>query len=698
MKDYNHNIAAYFLNLKLDDIPAIYDSFNKLAIVPVFEQQALEEIKKSGINEQTFLVNNNKVWGWDTRKDTSVLELKDINLDELLKILELPTVDKIPTLDLDNLLENKFNNYYFLETDTTNNIAEAVNQYDALGLTHDGNKETLLEYLVTSNTLDGKLFVFNNEIYGPDIMLGEKLKEELGIPSDGKIKTFKLSELLEQQQIDLDSVKNDFSNQRSYPALPDYRKTKAVTLAAIEADYQNVMDVPVSVINENIALKMAERDGKSLEMIPREYITEDLCLNAVSSEGMALKFVPDKFHSDKLYQKAVENDCWALQLVPEEKRTKDLCRSAITEALEYSHQGYNIIEHIPHSDICYQVFKHASDSNRVDIIELLEKISPDIVDKKIALKAIEGDANAINFIPKDLKTPDFYNEAVKANGYLLAYIPDKVKTPEMCLNVIGSCSDLGYEPLAMIAYVPYPDICIKYLKEAKGSVDVFEVFASIPENVLTPKLVNPAIDLDIECFKYIPDSMKTKEMCLKVIDEIGPSEDPFRYIPTKLRTDEHYQRAVEVNENAILWIPEDKVTHQMCLSVISKNEKDIWKIPEIMRTPEVYLTVVKKNKSLEVFVPRTISNAEEMNIYRFGILAEKNMNQTLTVNQIKDLYEGKTLTIKDKDANSGKEKIVNVSYNKVKNTLDYRYPVLDKIRNVFRSKDQGIHPPSKKRI
>src|SRR5206468_965365 len=67
------------------------------------------------------------------------------------------------------------------------------------------------------------------------------------------------------------------------------------------------------------------------------------------------------------------------------------------------------------------------------------------------LNKVSKDGNALEYVPDVLKTPELCLAAVSDNGYALKYVFDELKTPELCLAAVSKegCA-LEYVPDELI--------------------------------------------------------------------------------------------------------------------------------------------------------------------------------------------------------------------------------------------------------
>ncbi|MBF0647443.1 DUF4116 domain-containing protein [Dysgonomonas sp. GY75] len=494
--EHKNKDTAYFLMLNRGDIQSPFRLFRRLGIKPVFdENEYFDKLKQEGTGRVKLLVYNKKAWAWTGLSGNKPESLKDIPPDEILKILGLPPEDKIPSYELDRSIQFKYPDYYWLETDKDMPRPEFANQCYSLGLIYKDELEGLANYPWPVN----KLLVVEHKIYGPENITGKEAMKELEIDPGKSIQTFKLTDLVKQHERDIRLVEEDFRMTGHFSGLPTHRKTEAVILAAIKADYNNIGYVPVSAINQRIAETMASIDGKSLEIIPNELITKEICMSAVSNDGMALEFVPEKFHSEELFERAIENECWALRFVPEDKKTEALCYPAARQAMDLEYEGFRIARYIPYPAICLDILKEAAQT--YDVRSILSTSRKETIDREIALEAVKRDINCLGLIPQEVRTPDFYKQALKADGRMLQYIPGEMKTPEACLEAVckdpalavhvpasvSAGSDMNIYRFAMAVKKQEPQLALAQIRELYGGrnveIDYTVAGTSIPRKV-----------------------------------------------------------------------------------------------------------------------------------------------------------------------------------------------------------------------
>ena len=126
-------------------------------------------------------------------------------------------------------------------------------------------------------------------------------------------------------------------NQDYFRTLPEYRKTVAVSLAAVSLRGSDLEYVPEAVISKGFegreicraALAAKDADCTILPYIPFPDVQkEGVQRFSVDTPAFILHSFTD-IQDAKMAQEAVKADAYCIQLVPDKLLTKDLCRTAL---------------------------------------------------------------------------------------------------------------------------------------------------------------------------------------------------------------------------------------------------------------------------------------------------------------------------------------------------------------------------------
>jgi hypothetical protein len=144
-----------------------------------------------------------------------------------------------------------------------------------------------------------------------------------------------------------------------YSTLPDWRKTEAVSIAAVSAHSENLDYVPDYALTPDIcraALTAKDADLYILSKIPFVEVQKE-AIKKFSDEGNPA-FVLYSFTgiSDaQMAREAVKADAYCLQLVPDRLITEDLCRTA----MQSLNADRKVLEFIPERFLTQAVCEEA---------------------------------------------------------------------------------------------------------------------------------------------------------------------------------------------------------------------------------------------------------------------------------------------------------------------------------------------------
>ena len=139
-----------------------------------------------------------------------------------------------------------------------------------------------------------------------------------------------------------------------------------------------------------------------------------------------------------------------------------------------------------------------------------------------ALKAVKRRGRALADAPEDFRWPELCQEAVKAAGSALEFVPDIWKDEEMCLTAV---TRNGYA----LMFVP-------------------ERFKSI-------LICRTALENDPDAIRYIPGAKRDEDMCVHAVTLRGSA---LEFVPFHLRTIAVCRAALTNDENAMTHVPDDK--------------------------------------------------------------------------------------------------------------------------------------------
>ena len=171
-------------------------------------------------------------------------------------------------------------------------------------------------------------------------------------------------------------------------------------------------------------------------------------------------------------------------------------------------------------------------------------IPPKFINKDV-IRLIVGNnlgTNAIGRFSEEVKTYEFYKLVVSIDGTQLKYVPDIMKTEEICMiSFENTKTSIKYFPLQFITF----ELCSIALKSLYH--DRFEL---------------------TDLWDTIPDNFKIYEMCKTAITTY---KNFLMYLSNKSRTPELCQISFDIDYLTIMHIPPDRRTYEMCKSAFIKD-------------------------------------------------------------------------------------------------------------------------------
>ena len=151
----------------------------------------------------------------------------------------------------------------------------------------------------------------------------------------------------------------------------------------------------------------------------------------------------------------------------------------------------------------------------------LRKIPDKVKTPELCMLAAGRDGSVLRYVPDELKTPELCMIAVKKWGYALKFVPDELKTPEICKIAVEK--------------------------------DIYAL-ALVPDELKTPELCKLAVEKWSSSLQYVPDELiKISEICKIAVEEYGPT---LKFVPDKLKTLELCKIAVKNTDKALEYVPD----------------------------------------------------------------------------------------------------------------------------------------------
>lgn len=167
-------------------------------------------------------------------------------------------------------------------------------------------------------------------------------------------------------------------------------------------------------------------------------------------------------------------------------------------------------------------------------------------------------------LPDKRKTEAVSLSAVSAYGNNLEFVPDDIKTKEICRTALQS-KDIDCD---ILMHIPFPDVSLEGVHLFAEKIEPFVLFSFV--DITNEKIAKEAINADGYCLQLVPEKILTEDMCKTAILNSDIGVKILDFIPDKLFTPAVCETAVKKFENGIEWLPKEKRTAE--LAKLAKNE------------------------------------------------------------------------------------------------------------------------------
>ena len=181
-------------------------------------------------------------------------------------------------------------------------------------------------------------------------------------------------------------------------------------------------------------------------------------------------------------------------------------------------------------------------------------------------------------------------------------IPEKQITEALCYAVIETDAKCGVGLESVSHYPKFvtPDICRYAVKQDPSA-------AAVASHLL-PKMVEEFMAIDYRSFRYIPDELKTFDICEEAIREDAVFS--LGSVPRDVITPELCELAVSINPLALGAVPEGLRTDALCAEAVKRNGLTLAFVPSVKITRELCFAAVSNNPNSFMYVPENLMDAE----------------------------------------------------------------------------------------
>ena len=110
------------------------------------------------------------------------------------------------------------------------------------------------------------------------------------------------------------------------------------------------------------------------------------------------------------------------------------------------------------------------------------------------------------------------------------------------------------------------------------------------DNYKSSKISTGTVIQNLEMLKFVPDHLKTKEMCKHAVEKL-----PFviRYVPDQYKTQQMYDKAILENSGTLESVCDYQKNQQMCDKAVENEPHALKFVPDCCKTQELVIKLLR---------------------------------------------------------------------------------------------------------
>lgn len=363
---------------------------------------------------------------------------------------------------------------------------------------------------------------------------------------------------------------------------------------------------------------------KAMKELRSEYLDKDIATLAIAQDIRCISIVPEKLAENwpkltgqekKDIQMLIDTVCYwsqAYKDIPDKRKTECVSFAAVCANAES-------LSYVPPESMSDRVILSALERDGSMLLSVPEEKRTEEM-YLTGIKNNQGCEGILGELPKSMLTPELCQCAVESSGYNLEFVPEEMKTREMCRTSLYSSADLGYEDCDILQYIPYSDVCLEGLDGYIAGRDAKELIDLVHPKAFDSSIAGWFVEQEPLLFKRLPEHLQTEDIAEKAVKSVG-GENLLDLIEDCNKMPKVFQEAVMKEFASDL--PPNSTLAEVCLE-IEKDNPGFW---------DEHRNMLPKNVS------------EECNVFTLNQKLEKVTSDNLSVEDVKTLFQGEPLLV-----------------------------------------------------
>lgn len=175
-------------------------------------------------------------------------------------------------------------------------------------------------------------------------------------------------------------------------------------------------------------------DGSYLKYVPEAMKTWELCMKAIRRSPYAIAHLPVSMKNPETYLRLVRENPRNLKGIPRANRTSEMCRIAFDNTYGKNKTDYSVISALTDPSMLYRVFREQDDPKKIRFLMDILPHDATLITPKVALEAVRKNGEVLNSVPSHSITAEVAEAAVMNWPEAIQWVPRKLRTPDICLR------------------------------------------------------------------------------------------------------------------------------------------------------------------------------------------------------------------------------------------------------------------------
>ena len=197
-----------------------------------------------------------------------------------------------------------------------------------------------------------------------------------------------------------------------------------------------IYHIPDRFKDRELCETAVQYDGRYLKYVPEAMKTRELCMKAIRRSPYAILYIPASMKNAETYLRLVRDNPRNITGIPRANRTSEMCRIAYENTYGKNKTDFSLIAVLADPAMLYQVFREHDDPRTIRHLMDIFHLNSVLITPKVALEAVRKNGEVLGSVPEHSITAEVAETAVMNWPEAIQWVPRKLRTPDICLRAV----------------------------------------------------------------------------------------------------------------------------------------------------------------------------------------------------------------------------------------------------------------------